>query len=104
MYCYYVMATPDSPKLRALLRKKPLLSIIRDPIERLQHAINHLQDSYNHLGANTANIYAKNLNLTCDYHIKPNALYEGNSAKPNLDLLNLDVSYRLNRLSLYDST
>lgn len=102
MYCYYVMATPDSLKLRTLLRNKPLLFIIRDPIERLQHAINHIQDSYDHIGANTT--HSHNINITCAYPTNSNMLYEGKNAKPNLDLLNLDVSYKLNRLSLYDTS
>ena len=101
-YCYYILATQDSPKMISLFRKKPLFFIIRDPIERLQHAINHLTE----WGHNGLYIEYKNaINLTCDYNFlfKP-LTYEGYGAKPNLGFLDLDVSYKLNKLSLYDTS
>lgn len=105
-YCNYMHAQQDSLKYRSLLRKKPLLFIARDPIERLQHAINHLnaEGSVDHLGL-YRNHYNGTINITCNYKfLFKNLLYEGENKTPSLNLLNFDVSYKLNKLSLYDTS
>lgn len=105
-YCYYMSATQESLKLRSLLRKKPLLFIVRDPIERLQHAINHLnaEGTVDHIGVfKGQNNY--NINLTCHHSaLFKTILYESETTTPNLTLLDSEVSYKLNRLSLYNTT
>ena len=105
-YCNYITAHQDSLKYRSILRKKPLLFIARDPIERLQHAINHLnaEGSVDHLGL-YRNHYDRTINITCNYKfLFKNLLYEGENKTPSLNLLNFDVSYKLNKLSLYDTS
>ena len=79
----------DSARLlNSFSLKTPLLHIARDPIEKLQHILNHIGD-YSEI-----EIFPKIVNLTYDYNIMPKYTYIGGSATPTLNNL-LDTHFLL---------